>query len=57
MTVLELGCGTGDMWTGHQDIIGRCSRFVLSDFSGGMLEQAKATLHDIHGIEYRVADI
>ena len=38
MSVLELGCGTGDMWTGKQETIRRCSRLVLSDFSEGMLE-------------------
>ena len=57
MSVLELGCGTGDMWAGRQDIISRCSRFVLSDFSEGMLSKAKETLRDCGGIEYRVIDI
>ena len=57
MSVLELGCGTGDMWAGKKEIIGRCSRFVLSDLSEGMLDRAKATLHDCEGIEYRVIDI
>ena len=37
MSVLELGCGTGDMWAGKQNMIRRCSRLVLSDFSEGML--------------------
>ena len=57
MSVLELGCGTGDMWTGKQDIIRRCSVFILSDFSEGMLNRAKETLRDDSGIEYRVIDI
>ena len=57
MSVLELGCGTGDMWTGRDDIIRRCSRLVLSDFSEGMLDKAKETLRDCDGIEYRVIDI
>ena len=57
MSVLELGCGTGDMWTGKQETIRRCSRLVLSDFSEGMLEKAKETLRDYDGIEYRVIDI
>lgn len=57
MSVLELGCGTGDMWAGKGEIIGRCSRFVLSDFSEGMLDKAKETLGDGSGIEYRVIDI
>lgn len=57
MSVLELGCGTGDMWTGKENIIRRCGRFVLSDFSEGMLAKAKDTLGDADGIEYRVIDI
>jgi Methylase involved in ubiquinone/menaquinone biosynthesis len=55
--VLELGCGTGDMWKGQGKLISRCSRLILSDFSEGMLEQAKETLQDEAGIEYRVIDI
>lgn len=57
MSVLELGCGTGDMWAGKQDIISRCCEFVLSDFSEGMLDKARETLRDVSGIEYRVIDI
>lgn len=57
MTVLELGCGTGDMWTGKEEIISRCSRLVLSDFSEGMLEKTRETLQAYDGIEYQVIDI
>ena len=57
MSVLELGCGTGDMWAGKQEMIRRCSRLVLSDFSEGMLDKAKETLRGYDGIEYRVIDI
>ena len=56
-SVLELGCGTGDMWKGQGALIGRCSRLILSDLSEGMLGQAKETLRDETGIEYRVIDI
>ena len=57
MSVLELGCGTGEMWLGKQEMIGRCSGFVLSDFSEGMLDKAKDTLRGYKGIEYRLIDI
>ena len=57
MSVLELGCGTGEMWVHHGEIINRCSRFVLSDFSEGMLNKAKELLHGQTGIEYRTVDI
>ena len=56
-SVLELGCGTGDMWKGKRDLAAICGRLILSDFSAGMLEQAKETLKDMSGIEYRVVDI
>jgi ubiquinone/menaquinone biosynthesis C-methylase UbiE len=57
MSVLELGCGTGDIWAGKDVIIRRCSRFILSDFSEGMLNKAKETLRNCTGIEYRTIDI
>ena len=57
MYVLELGCGTGDMWSGKGGLISRCGRLVLSDFSPGMLDKAKETLRGYGGIEYRVIDI
>ena len=57
MKVLELGCGTGDMWKGHEDLMKACSKLVLSDFSEGMLENAKATLGYNSNVEYRVIDI
>ena len=56
-SVLELGCGTGDMWKGKSEIIARCDRLILSDFSAGMLDQAKANLKNESGIGYRVIDI
>ena len=57
MRVLELGCGTGEMWAGNAQIIGKCGQFVLSDLSEGMLRQAKENLREIPGIEYRIIDI
>ena len=57
MSVLELGCGTGEMWIDKDAVISRCNRFILSDFSEGMLNKAKETLHNQSGIEYRSIDI
>ena len=57
MRVLELGCGTGDMWKGQENLIDSCAGLVLSDFSEGMLENAKANLGEKPGLEYRVIDI
>ena len=30
--VLELGCGTGDMWKGRETLVNTCSQLILSDF-------------------------
>jgi len=57
MRVLELGCGTGSMWMGHEDVIEKCGELVLSDFSTGMLEKAKENIGDISNVSYRVIDI
>ena len=57
MSVLELGCGTGDLWRGNTELIRRCERFVLSDCSAGMLESARKTLSDCPEIEFRLIDM
>lgn len=57
MSVLELGCGTGDMWRGHDRIIRECERFVLSDFSEGMLEAATAAISGYPNVQHMVIDI
>lgn len=57
MKVLELGCGTGDMWNGKDEKIALCSRIILTDFSEGMLETAKKNLVAYEKFEYQVVDI
>ena len=57
MSVLELGCGTGDMWKGKTGLTALCSRLVLSDISEGMIAKAKETLSGCGKIEYLIADI
>lgn len=57
MSVLELGCGTGDIWLNQKDYIERCSRIILTDFSEGMLLKAKKTLKQHPQIDYAVVDI
>ena len=57
MSVLELGCGTGEMWLEQGDIIKRCEKLILSDLSEGMIQTAKENLKSYDGIEYRIADI
>ena len=55
--VLELGCGTGDMWKGRETLIRACSKLILSDFSDGMVATAKERVGDHDNIEYKVLDI
>ena len=57
MNVLELGCGTGSLWIGHDDLVARCVGLVLTDLSEGMLETAKRNLGERDNVEYRVEDI
>lgn len=57
MKVLELGTGTGDMWQGKDDLISKCDKLVLSDFSEGMLDTAKKNVGERTNIEYRQIDV
>lgn len=57
MRILELGCGTGDMWQGHQDMLGEASELVLTDFSEGMLQATRKNLGETQNITYKVVDI
>ena len=57
MKILELGCGPAGMWLNHKDVLEKCSEVVLSDFSEGMLEKAKANLGDIPNVTFRTIDI
>lgn len=55
--VLELGCGTGDMWVNHLDILENGSNLVLTDFSEGMLESAREKLKNNENIDFKIVDI
>lgn len=57
MSVLELGCGTGDMWAGKDELIGKCGKLILSDLSEGMLQKAQETLWRQQKIQFRLIDI
>ena len=57
MSVLELGCGTGEMWAGKDDLIARCSRLILSDLSEGMIEQAKRNVNQYGNLSFETIDI
>ncbi len=55
--VLELGCGTGDMWKDKESVICTCSKIILSDFSEGMVATTRDNIGSYDNIEYKVLDI
>ncbi|MBQ7918691.1 MAG: class I SAM-dependent methyltransferase [Lachnospiraceae bacterium] len=55
--VLELGCGTGDMWKNRESLISLCSKLTLSDFSEGMVATTKSNIGEYDNVEYKVIDI
>ena len=57
MRILELGCGTGDMWTGKSNLIAKCAELVLTDFSEGMIRVAHNNIGDFPNVLYKVVDI
>ncbi len=55
--VLELGCGTADMWVGHDNLIARCGLLMLTDLSEGMLSAARENIGKRKNVAYALADI
>jgi ubiquinone/menaquinone biosynthesis C-methylase UbiE len=53
--VLEVGCGDGNIWRENLERIPPGWRLTLTDFSPGMVDQARAVLADRAG--YAVADV
>ena len=55
--VLELGCGTGRMWAGHDDLIEKIGTLILSDLSEGMLSDAGKNLGERENVSYALVNI
>ena len=55
--ILELGCGTGDMWKGKLSLLDEGSHLTLTDFSSGMLETAKKNIESSTLVDFKVVDI
>lgn len=55
--ILELGCGTADMWKGNLSLLPEGARLTLTDFSSGMLLSAKENTEADSRVDYRVVDI
>jgi ubiquinone/menaquinone biosynthesis C-methylase UbiE len=55
--VLELGCGPGTLWAKNRERIPAGWNILLSDFSGGMLEDARRNLAGVsHPFQFRQVD-
>jgi SAM-dependent methyltransferase len=55
--VLELGCGTGELWLDNEDRIPETWQILLSDRSAGMVEQARQNLgHSRHAFRFGILD-
>ena len=57
MRILELGCGTGAIWTSKLNLIAKCEELVLTDFSEGMIKAAHNNIGDFPNVAYKVVDI
>lgn len=55
--ILELGCGTGEIWKSTPALLNNASELVLTDFSAGMLEAAKKNIGENSKITFQTADI
>lgn len=57
MKVLELGCGTGGMWSEPERWLPETASLLLTDFSAGMLEEARRNVPPRTNIAFRQVDI
>jgi len=56
--LLEVGCGRGVLWSANRDRIPAGWTLTLTDFSSGMLEEARRTLADLDAArQFVVADV
>ena len=54
--ILELGCGTGQLWLDNIDRIPAGWEITLTDFSAGMLQRAQENLSPRRSFRFQVAD-
>ena len=55
--ILELGCGTADMWKGKQHLLKDQTELILTDLSPGMIAAARENTTDFSGVQYQIVDI
>lgn len=55
--ILEIGCGTADMWKDNISLLNNCSELVLTDLSEGMLATARNNMVNVQNVTYQIVDI
>lgn len=55
--VLELGCGTGELWKSNLDSIDKIEQLIIADFSSDMVEKTKSVIGNRDNVEYKIMDI
>ena len=55
--VLELGCGTGELWKSNSDSIDKMKQLVVTDFSNDMVETTKSVIGNRDNVNYERMDI
>ena len=55
-SILELGCGSGDLWFENRDRIPEGWEMILTDFSAGMLQRAQSRLIGVYPFQYELLD-
>ena len=55
--ILELGCGTGDLWKSNLHLVDRSMELILTDFSENMVSIAQNALGEENCISYGVVNI
>src|SRR5919198_6183212 len=54
--VLELGCGSGTLWSENADRLGAGWEVLVTDFSTGMVETARSSLKGLSQFMFAVVD-
>ena len=55
--ILELGCGTGELWKSNLDSISKMKQLIITDFSNDMVETTKSVIGNRDNVNYERMDI